>query len=172
MIVLWIVDILDKILNLQLMDQYDIEGVYLLYCSLKKQFSDKTSHQPLEKDSPNMKKYPRQDSEATDLEIYQEAHLKLNKLNLDEKLRILREYLIALSAKDCSIYLTFQVLSHTEGGYFDITRSHTFPHLIHWRNEHSLVYKIQVGDLDPKKTSKIPYQHQLDKKILLTSFKK
>lgn len=154
------------------MDQYDIEGVYPLYCSLKKQFSDKMSHHPPEKDAQIMKKHPRQDSEATDLEIYHEAHSQLNKLNLDEKLRILREYLIGLSAKDCSIYLTFQVLSHTEGGFHEITQSHSFPHLIHWRNELSLVYKIQVGDLDPKKTSKIPYQHQLDKKILLTSFKK
>ena len=99
------------------------------------------------------------------------AQESLKQLSVDAQLRLLRDWLIATTAKDCSIFLTFCVV-RTRDGEDRVSSKTRFPHSLTIEDSNvKLLYKVQLCDLDWKPLSKIPYQFQLDQHILTAAEK-
>ncbi|KAL2973856.1 hypothetical protein AAZX31_14G070300 [Glycine max] len=130
--------VLDKLLEVQKLDNIDIEGVIHAYynitsqqCMVCKELSEEQA------------------------KIYTPLH----SASLDESLRIVKDYLIATTAKDCSLMLCFRPRNEEDSGsvhdnvYLDST-------------EQSFDYKVYFIDLDLKRLSKVEDYYELDKKIV------
>lgn len=175
--------VLDKLLELQKLDQYDIEGIYPIFCSLKdsqaysleSQVESEPSRLSSVKDSGSVQKAPEwidksrdkaRNKADCDESEYITQHHALMQLPLHSKLDLIKDWLIAATAKDCSIFVTFQVVRAPEHQHLKASGD-SFPKLLLYSStEFDFLYKVQIGDLDLKPLSKIAYQHQLDKSIL------
>ena len=76
-----------------------------------------------------------------------------------EQLRILRQYLLAATAKDCSVMITMQHLPHSPC-HADLGYLVTIPGC-----QLTVKYQIAVVDLDVKSCSKIPGHSLLDHQL-------
>ncbi|WOL06112.1 inositol-pentakisphosphate 2-kinase IPK1 isoform X3 [Canna indica] len=130
--------ILGKLLEAQKLDALDIEGAIHLYyniisqpCVVCKNLSD------------------------TELRRYADLH----SLPLEKSLKIVREYLIAATAKDCSLMISFRPTEdgHTASNYDSVFLS---------SSNQSYNYKAYFIDLDLKPLKKMNYYYQLDQKIV------
>lgn len=70
-------------------------------------------------------------------------------------------YLIAHTAKDCSVMISFQRGGETKEVYDD-----RIVHGIIQNGSEKYFYKVGIVDLDPKLPSKIPYYYKQDTKIV------
>lgn len=142
---------LDRILEVQRLDRVDIEGIYSLYCSL---LLSQSLHRKID--------WAEMDEMDTAESLGGESASGKALLQLPHctKLALLRDWLISATAKDCSIYVTMQ---WTQGDSCHRPNDFTKRLLI---EDSAMVYKIQIGDLDLKPVSKIPYQFHLDQEIL------
>lgn len=134
--------VLDQILDVQKLDEYDIEGVYMVYKSLS------TDHGVNLEDSYRVLS---SNDESTSKGPKQEATFALQSLSNKARIEIIKNYLIAATAKDCSIMLAF-CLGNVS----------CEPPL----SKLSFHYTICVADLDFKQLSKICEHHQLDCEIV------
>lgn len=87
-----------------------------------------------------------------------EMYACLHSLPLDESLGIVRNYLIAATAKDCSLMLSF---TPRDGGNLGPPRSSVY---LESTNQ-SFDYKVNFIDLDMKPLKKMEHYYQLDQKI-------
>ncbi|CAL9206767.1 inositol-pentakisphosphate 2-kinase IPK1-like isoform X1 [Musa acuminata AAA Group] len=131
--------ILDRLLATQQLDVLDIEGAIHVYyniisrpCAVCKNLSD-----------------------AELLHQYSSLH----SLSLDDSLKIVREYLIAATAKDCSLMISF---SRTADG-----RNASDCNSVALKSlNQSYNYKAYFIDLDLKPLEKMAYYYKLDQKIV------
>ncbi|XP_043713241.1 inositol-pentakisphosphate 2-kinase-like isoform X2 [Telopea speciosissima] len=131
--------VLDRLLKAQKLDLFDIEGAIHAYYNIVSQ--------PCEvcKDLA--------DSELSHI------YLSLHSLSLEESLKIVRDYLIAATAKDCSLMISFRPREDGDQG-----------------SPHSTVYlkstnqsfdcKVHFIDLDMKPLKKMVHYYELDQKIV------
>lgn len=131
--------VLDKLLAAQKLDIFDIEGAIHVYYNI---VSDPCS---VCKDMI--------DGEL--LHLYSSLH----SLSLEESLKIVREYLIAATAKDCSLMISFKP---TDVGATTTENSSIFLESC----SKSFDYKANFIDLDPKPLNKMVYYYKLDQKIV------
>lgn len=154
-------------MKLQKFDRDDIEGIYPLYCSVLKHFSASSSHvfdSITEQKATYVKPENTPVYNPEELQEYKKAHEKLLNLSVEEKLTKIRDFLISLTAKDCSIFLTIQLVEDKTPKEH---HSDSPVQVLRWKDENgTLLYKVRVGDLDLKPFSKIPYQKDLDEQIL------
>ncbi|XWS24398.1 hypothetical protein CRYUN_Cryun28dG0098500 [Craigia yunnanensis] len=133
--------VLDQLLEVQKLDAYDIEGAIHAYyniisqpCMVCRELSkDKLSHR----------------------------YTSLHSIPLDESLKIVKDYLIAATAKDCSLMISFRP---KEDGDLLSGSSHNTVYL--GSTNQVFEYKVYFIDLDLKPLKKIEYYYELDKKIV------
>ncbi|WVY92203.1 hypothetical protein V8G54_037717 [Vigna mungo] len=130
--------VLDKLLDVQKLDSIDIEGVIHAYynitseqCMVCKELSEEQA------------------------KIYASLH----SASFDESLRIVKDYLIAATAKDCSLMLCFRPRNEEDSGlvYNNIYLEST---------KQAFDFKVYFIDLDLKRLSKVRDYYELDKKIV------
>ncbi|KAK7283373.1 hypothetical protein RIF29_12841 [Crotalaria pallida] len=130
--------VLNRLLEVQKLDTVDIEGAIHAYyditrqqCMICRELSEEQA------------------------KIYSSLH----SASLDESLRIVRDYLIAATAKDCSLMMCFRPRKDGDSGsehnnvYLESTKQ-TFD------------FKVYFIDLDLKRLSKMEEYYELDKKIV------
>ncbi|EOA39368.1 hypothetical protein CARUB_v10012434mg [Capsella rubella] len=135
--------VLDQLLDVQKLDKYNIEGVIHLYYDLIDQ-PCKVCRE-LEKISKPSNQYS-----------------SMHSIPLDEKVNILKDFLISATAKDCSVMISFR---STEVG-LSRSSSHSNLHLESTKQEFE--YKVHFIDLDMRPLKKMEVYYKLDKKIMNT----
>ncbi|XVE69839.1 hypothetical protein DITRI_Ditri10aG0023900 [Diplodiscus trichospermus] len=133
--------VLDRLLEVQKLDTYDIEGAIHAYyniisqpCMVCRELSkDKSSHR----------------------------YTCLHSLSLDESLKIVKDYLIAATAKDCSLMISFRMKEHGDNLSGS---SHNAVYL--GSTKQVFEYKVYFIDLDLKPLKKMEHYYVLDKKIV------
>ncbi|XWS14544.1 hypothetical protein CRYUN_Cryun35bG0019000 [Craigia yunnanensis] len=133
--------ILDQLLEVQKLDTYDIEGAIHAYYNVISQpcmvcgelSKDKLSHH----------------------------YASLHSIPLDESLKIVKDYLIAATAKDCSLMISFRP---KEDGDLPSGSSHKTVYL--GSTNQVFEYKVYFIDLDLKPLKKMEDYYELDKKIV------
>lgn len=160
--------LLKTLLELQKLDAFDIEGIFPIYLSLLHDTESGSSscQQDLKQntflENSFVQSVPNGDAlteGSTEIEIYEKEHQKLLDLSKEQKKELLRNWVIATTAKDCSIYTTFQIIRRSHCCIPDLQNVD----LLEFKSsEFALIYKVSVGDLDLKSLSKIPSQFKRD----------
>ncbi|XP_022763203.1 inositol-pentakisphosphate 2-kinase-like isoform X2 [Durio zibethinus] len=133
--------VLDQLLEVQKLDAYDIEGAIHAYyniisqpCMVCRELSkDKLSH----------------------------LYTPLHSIPLDESLKIVKGYLIAASAKDCSLMISFRPKEND-----DLLSRTSYSTVYLGSTNQVFEYKVHFIDLDLKPLKKMEYYYELDKKIV------
>ncbi|XP_020238335.1 inositol-pentakisphosphate 2-kinase [Cajanus cajan] len=130
--------VLDNLLEVQKLDNIDIEGAIHAY-------HDIVSQQCMVCRELN--------------EEQAQIYTSLHSASLDEKLRIVKNYLIATTAKDCSLMLCFRPRNEGDSGsvYNNVYLEST---------KQAFDFKVYFIDLDLKRLSKVEDYYELDKKIV------
>ncbi|KAG7655156.1 Inositol-pentakisphosphate 2-kinase [Arabidopsis suecica] len=128
--------VLDQLLDVQKLDRYNIEGAIHVYYDFI--------------DQPCIV--------CRELNQYSSMH----SIPLDEKVNILKDFLISATAKDCSVMISFR---STEAG-LSKSSSHSNLHLESTKQEFE--YKVHFIDLDMRPLKKMEVYYELDKKIMNT----
>ncbi|KAJ6808181.1 inositol-pentakisphosphate 2-kinase IPK1-like [Iris pallida] len=131
--------VLDKLLAAQKLDHIDIEGAIHLYYNITSQ--------------PCM--VCKNTSDAELLHLYSRLH----SLSLKESLKIVREYLIATTAKDCSLMVSFRP---SENG----SSANKYNSVLLKSCNQSFDYKANFIDLDMKPLEKMVHYYELDMQIV------
>ena len=164
--------VLQKLLSIQALDEHDIEGIYPLYQHVLQQL--KASHTDCTGDSAAMLSSPvaagQQSLDA--LQPCQAYIHQLLDLGWSEHMQILQNYLLATTAKDCSLMIAIQAVLqpdlqlrkdnsaqlHTHMSPQEILSSPDLTCPLH--------FKLTIVDLDRKPHAKIDAHHRLDQEIM------
>ncbi|CAN0872475.1 Inositol-pentakisphosphate 2-kinase [Linum grandiflorum] len=126
--------VLDRLLEVQKLDRFDIEGAIHAYynvvskpCTVCRDLKDAKS---------------------------METVASLHSIPMDESLKIVKDFLIAASAKDCSLMFSFTATDDAHGSIHLPSSSQKFH------------YKVNFIDLDLKRLKKIEEYYKLDQKIV------
>ncbi|KAJ4962394.1 hypothetical protein NE237_022333 [Protea cynaroides] len=131
--------VLDRLVEAQKLDQLDIEGAIHAYYNIVSQ--------------PCKVCRDLGDSELSRM------YLSLHSISLEESLKIVREYLIAATAKDCSLMISFRPREDGDPG-----SAHNSVFLK--STNQSFDYKVNFIDLDLKPLKNMVYYYELDQKIV------
>ena len=155
--------VLDSILAVQKLDRYDIEGVYAIY----QQLLGNINEQHFEADLQPALSSCAQESVACSAEEgqgnqpavqeYQQTMKSILNLPHNQALAVLRDYLIAATAKDCSIMIAFR---NDEGNAVHSCGERIEAAGSMWR------FHIAIVDLDMKSLQKLDTHMHLDQQIL------
>ncbi|KAK1550330.1 hypothetical protein Q3G72_017362 [Acer saccharum] len=130
--------VLDRLLQVQKLDSFDIEAVIHAYYNVISQ--------------------PCQICKELDEDKVSQLCTSLHSISLDESLKIVKNYLIAATAKDCSLMICFRPRGDEVSG-----ASYNSVHLE--STNQVFDYKASFIDLDLKPLRKIEEYYELDKKI-------
>ncbi|KAK9270390.1 hypothetical protein L1049_025969 [Liquidambar formosana] len=131
--------VLDRLLEVQKLDVFDIEGALHAYYDIMSQ--------------------PCMVCRNLGEDTVSHRYASLHSLPLDESLKIVKDYLIAATAKDCSLMISFRPKGDVDPGspvsdvYLDST-------------DQSFDYKAFFIDLDMKPLKKMEHYYELDQKIV------
>ncbi|KAL3022727.1 hypothetical protein AAZX31_04G029500 [Glycine max] len=132
--------VLDRLLDVQKLDNVDIEGAIHAYYDI--------THQQCmicrELSEEQLKRYT-----------------SLHSATLDESLRIVKDYLIAATAKDCSFMICFRPRKAGDSGSGSI-----YSNIYLESTKQTFDFKVYFIDLDLKRMSKMEEYYELDKKIV------
>lgn len=95
------------------------------------------------------------------IKTYNKVHKLLKNMDIKKKVDLIVKYLISVTLKDCSIFITmknFDVSNKADSGLKYVSM-----------DGHNIMYKVTVTDLDLKPISKILYHYNLNKQIMDTS---
>lgn len=132
--------VLNRLLEVQMLDSLDIEGAIHAYYNIVSQPCKVCG-------------------DLDDCEVSQSIYSTLHSISLEESLKIVRDYLISATAKDCSLMISFRP---KKSG--DVQSSYSSVHLE--ATKQSFEYKAYLIDLDMKPLKKMPYYYELDQKIV------
>jgi len=157
--------VLENISTAQNICQYDIEGIYRLFCHLT--------------GAPMSSNWEQLGAQQEEEEVTRRAHRagvqKLLGMSREESVSVIRDYLISSTAKDCSIMIAMQHIEdekapplHARHGRQGVDPQDCGMITISCSNPNPLVirYRVTVVDLDRKPLSKIRKHYELDKKIV------
>lgn len=131
--------VLDRVLDVQKLDNLDIEGAIHAYYNIISQPC--TVCKELDKERVSLRR------------------TSLHSISLEESLNIVKDYLIAATAKDCSLMISF--IPKEE---IDLGSSYNYISLE--STNQSFYYKAYFLDLDLKPLKKMEEYYELDKKIV------
>ncbi|XP_057841062.2 inositol-pentakisphosphate 2-kinase isoform X2 [Cryptomeria japonica] len=138
---------LSKLLAVQKMDLYDIEGAIHEYF--------------------NIIRKPCQictcSSDESDNQMHNHIHDYFTSLSLEESRRIVCDFLVATTAKDCSLMLTFQPVNH-DGTNVNSSDVNNMMHFT--ATKQTFRFKAYYVDLDLKRLEKLIHYYKLDQKIV------
>jgi inositol-pentakisphosphate 2-kinase len=167
--------ILESLLYVQQLDEYDIEGAIVAYHNFLKPDADtgtgdisltnKSSHGTTnEAVGPGNTKIDNLVLEKEGKHIDRDLDW-VQSLSWDESRRVVRNYLIAATAKDCGLMLTLRPLYNNSGKPFPVPS--TFVTACPTTTQ-QFVYKIALLDMDLKRLKKMPFYLSLDNEIVST----
>ncbi|XP_062843228.1 inositol-pentakisphosphate 2-kinase [Trichomycterus rosablanca] len=140
--------VLGKILQVQMLDNLDVEGIYPLY---------KRVEQYLEE-------FPKERNRLQIDGPYDECFLEKVKTcpveddgSVEYAVGKVLQYRVAMTAKDCSIMITFAPREEDKKPPPDLEIQPT---------KSRFTYSVSILDLDPKPSDSIPHQYKLDSKIV------
>ncbi|XP_018447056.1 inositol-pentakisphosphate 2-kinase [Raphanus sativus] len=136
--------VLDHLLDVQKLDKYNIEGAIHVYYDL--------INQPC--------KVCKELEKSTKSSASQFSSMHL--IPMDEKVNVLKEFLISATAKDCSVMISFR----STNDVISRSSSHSNLHLESAKQEFD--YKVHFIDLDMRPLKKMEVYYELDKKIMKT----
>ncbi|RXH73242.1 hypothetical protein DVH24_012926 [Malus domestica] len=130
--------VLDRLLEVQKLDNLDIDGAIHAYYDIISE--------------------PCMVCRELGKEEVSQKYLSLHSMSLDESLKIVKDFLIATSAKDCSLMISFRPRKdgNPESPYNNLHLEST---------NQSFDYKVNFIDLDLKHLGKMEEYYELDKKI-------
>ncbi|KAI2650588.1 Inositol-pentakisphosphate 2-kinase [Labeo rohita] len=136
--------VLAKILQVQMLDNLDIEGIYPLYKRVEQYLEEfPKERNRLQIDGPynesfmdTVKNCPTEDDGSVEYAVGK-----------------VHQYRVAMTAKDCSIMITFAPCEEDEEHQLNLEKPR-------------FTYSISILDLDPKPYEGIPHQYKLDTKIV------
>nr|XP_043607382.1 inositol-pentakisphosphate 2-kinase-like [Erigeron canadensis]XP_043607383.1 inositol-pentakisphosphate 2-kinase-like [Erigeron canadensis]XP_043607384.1 inositol-pentakisphosphate 2-kinase-like [Erigeron canadensis]XP_043607385.1 inositol-pentakisphosphate 2-kinase-like [Erigeron canadensis] len=131
--------LLDRLLEVQKLDVYDIEGAIHAYYDVVSQ--------------------PCVICRELGEDHLSGRYSSLHSLPLDESLKIVREYLIAATAKDLSLMISFRTRENLDP-------KSPYNVIFHESTGQSFDYKVSFIDLDMKPLEKMIYYHEVDQKIV------
>ncbi|CAL5014368.1 unnamed protein product [Urochloa decumbens] len=131
--------VLGNLLTTQKLDDHDIEGAIHLYYNIISQPCSVCKN-------------------ITDAELLRKYTL-LHSLPLDKSLKIVRDFLVSATAKDCSLMISFRP---RQGGTTDSEYDSVFLDSV----ERTYEYKANFVDLDVKPLDKMEHYFKLDQKIV------
>ncbi|CAN1323355.1 Inositol-pentakisphosphate 2-kinase [Linum perenne] len=126
--------VLDRLLEVQKLDRYDIEGAIHAYYNVVSK--------------PCMVCRDLKDAKSIEKCAY------LHSIPMDESLKIVKDFLIAASAKDCSLMFSFAPTDDGHGSVHLPSSNQTYD------------YKVNYIDLDLKRLKKMEGYYELDQKIV------
>uniref|UniRef100_A0A0R0JJ18 Inositol-pentakisphosphate 2-kinase n=1 Tax=Glycine max TaxID=3847 RepID=A0A0R0JJ18_SOYBN len=132
--------VLDRLLDVQKLDNVDIEGAIHAYYDITRQqciICRELSEEQLKR------------------------YTSLHSASLDESLRIVKDYLIAATAKDCSFMICFRQRKAGDSGSGSICSN-----IYLESTKQTFDFKVYFIDLDLKRMSKMEEYYELDKKIV------
>lgn len=159
--------VMQKLLSIQALDEHDIAGVYPLYQHVLRQLKIPSTTDAV----PSPVTAEQQHISA--LQPCDAYIQQLLGLEWSEQMNILQNYLLATTAKDCSLMIALQAVPqahlqhvlkssdaqlHDNGAPWEFMRS---PALIS-----PLRFKLTVVDLDRKHHAKIAAHHRLDHEVM------
>ena len=164
--------VLQKLLSIQALDEHDIEGVYPLYQHVLRQLkalpAEYTSAPAAMPSSPVAAR--RQSLDALQpCEAY--IHQLLD-LRWSEQMKILQNYLLAATVKDCSLMIAIQAVlqPHLQPKKDSSAQLHyeMSPQELLRRSDLAcpLQFRLTIVDLDRKHHAKIDAHHRLDQEIM------
>ncbi|GAV88707.1 Ins_P5_2-kin domain-containing protein [Cephalotus follicularis] len=131
--------VLDQLLEVQKLDSFDIEGAIHAYYDVISQ--------------PCMVCRKLVGKEV------QQIYTSLHSIPMNESLKIVKDFLIAAVAKDCSLMISFRPRKDGESGS-------SFDNVFLKSTNQTFDYKVCFIDLDLRPLSKMEYYYELDKKIV------
>lgn len=142
--------LLPRLLQAQQLDKHDIEAIHPLYMHICQQLEDQVVTAPSRQHQAALhhKSGPANQGAARMRNAHPHVQQLLDRSH-SEQIKLLREYLLAATAKDCSIMITIQLLP--SDCYESVLRSVAVPGC-----QHKAKYKVAVVDLDVKSCCKIP----------------
>lgn len=131
--------VLDRLLEVQKLDTFDIEGAIHAYYDIVSE--------------------PCTVCRDLGEDIASHRYTSLHSIPSDESLKIVRDYLIAATAKDCSLMISFAPRKdgNSASPYSNVYLAST---------DQSFDYKAYFIDLDMKPLKKMQYYYELDQKIV------
>lgn len=157
--------VLQGIAAAQKLCEYDIEGVYRLYCHY-------TGQEPVASPCASV-------CRTYDLPPHEAAISALLDLPRHEAIRVLRNYCISATAKDCSVMIAMERVDPGPAGTSETPQPlrqgvefeecglvHLVPQVLMLR------YRVTIVDLDRKSLGKIPKHHDLDRRIMACAQRK
>ena len=155
--------VLDSILAVQKLDRYDIEGVYAIYQQLlgniNKQDLEAGLQPALSSCAQKAVACSAEEGRGNQplMQEYQQAMKSILSLPRNQALAVLRDYLIAATAKDCSIMIAFRNdeknAVHSCGERIEAAGS-------------TWSFRVAIVDLDMKSLQKLDTHMHLDQQIL------
>ncbi|XP_038668517.1 inositol-pentakisphosphate 2-kinase isoform X1 [Scyliorhinus canicula] len=140
--------VLSRILQVQMLDMMDIDGIYPLYLRVQQYIEDfPTDRSRLHLDGPYNESF---------YESLADCHLQDDE-TVDYAAQKIHQYRVATTAKDCSIMIALSPCPVEE---------RPEPSTIMQTSRACFVYSVSVLDLDPKPYENIAHQYKLDGKII------
>ncbi|PPD79531.1 hypothetical protein GOBAR_DD23556 [Gossypium barbadense] len=133
--------VLDQLLEVQKLDAYDIEGAIHAYYNIISQ--------------------PCMVCRELSKDKLSNRHTSLHSIPLEESLKIVKDYLISATVKDCSLMISFRPM--VDGDVLSES-SHSTVYL--GSTKQVFEYKVYFIDLDLKPLKKMEDYYKLDKKIV------
>ncbi|CAB4296282.1 unnamed protein product [Prunus armeniaca] len=131
--------VLDQLLEVQKLDNLDIDGAIHAYYDIVSE--------------------PCMVCRAFGKEKMSQRYLSLHSISLDESLKIVKDFLIAATAKDCSLMISFRPRKDGNTGS-------PYNNLYLEPSNQFFDYKVNFIDLDLKQLKKMEEYYELDKKIV------
>lgn len=158
--------VLQKLVSIQALDEHDIAGVSPLYGHVVQQLESSSTidAEPSPSAAENM--------HTSALQPHDTYIQQLLDLGWSQQMKILQNYLLATTAKDCSVMIALQTVQqanlqhvlegsdtqlHDNGSPWQTVRSPTLM---------STRFKLTVVDLDRKHHAKIVAHHRLDQELM------
>eukprot|EP01018_Ginkgo_biloba_P008467 Gb_08527 [translate_table: standard] len=152
--------ILSQLLAVQKMDLYDIEGAIHAYYNIIGKPCDVCTRSSEARNTQNAGKIMSDESMNAHT---REDYSYLHSLSMEESRNIVRDYLIAATAKDCSLMLTFQPLPDD----FTTGNSHDGSNVVYLPSTKQVFrYKACYIDLDLKPLKRMVHYYKLDQNIV------
>lgn len=166
---------LDQLLRVQKLDTYDIEGAILAYdkfMDMADNADADDSSEAVSTSSENGKSingscFTRIDNLALEAEGELKNRDKewIKSLTWEQSCCVVRNFLIAGTAKDCGLMLTLRPLHNRQGKAFPVPSA---PIVACPTTGQQYIFKVAFLDLDPKRLKKMPFYHSLDQQIVDT----
>jgi len=166
--------VLDQLLRVQKLDAYDIEGAILTYQKFIGMTDDADDGPDAAVTTTSRAGSDTVESGSTCVENLaledESEHTKRDKawiksLSWEESRCVVRNFLIAATAKDCGLMITLRPLYNRHGTPFPVPSAfiETCP-----TTGQQYICKIAFLDLDTKRLKKMPFYHKIDQKIVDT----